>query len=171
MEKAIKTTGLIFIISGLLAVIFPHIAGLAIEVIYGFLIAGIGLFYLITVMQSKFLPGRIGQAALAVMFLIAGLLMIFMPMKGLMAFTLIIAWLFIMQGVVQTVSAFSLDANRVWTFLSAAISIAAGTLILTEWPTSANWLVGLLIGINLIVTGLVITKGASIISGVTRVRG
>lgn len=161
MEKSMKTTGLIFVIAGVLAMIFPHIAGIAVELIYGVLIACIGLFYLINVLQNKALPARGIQLVLSLLFLVAGALIILMPMKGLMAFTLIIAWAFIIQGVLQFLAAFSQTSNRLWFFLNAIIGVVAGGLILTEWPTSANWLVGLLIGINLFISGLTIMRLSS----------
>lgn len=106
--------------------------------IYGILLAITGLLYFINLVQIPNLPIRGIQIFLSLLFIASGILMVLMPMKGLMAFTLIIVCAFIVQGITQFIACINHTQNRSWLLVNAIIGIVAGVLILSEWPTSAN---------------------------------
>ncbi len=41
----------------------------------------------------------------------------------------------------------------VWVLLSGAVAIVLGVLILARWPSDAVWAIGLLVGIDLLLSG------------------
>ena len=69
--------------------------------------------------------------------------------------TLLMAAYFIATGVVKAVAAFQLRgvAGSGWTFFSAACSVILGLLVFSGWPGTAVWLIGLIVGIDLLMYG------------------
>lgn len=90
--------------------------------------------------------------------MVGGIALLAAPMAGIVAFTLLIAISFILQGLTQGYFALigSATANRGWLLISSAFALIAGGLILAGWPSSAHWLVGVMVGINFLFTGIAI---------------
>lgn len=151
-----KVAGIVFIIAGLLAISFPLVAGLTIEVFFGMLVLFAGGAQLADAWRMGGIENRIGHFSLAVIFIVAGLLLLVTPLVGVAAFTLLIAISFIAQGIVQVYywSRNIAMRNRIWTLVSGLLGLFVGVLILTQWPSSAFWVVGFLVGINLFFLGV-----------------
>ncbi len=75
---------------------------------------------------------------------------------GLVVLTLTIAVVFIFEGAYQTVAAFELRPAKGWGWMlvSAIISILVGLLIVSRLPGSSLIVLGLLIGVNFLSSGL-----------------
>ena len=87
--------------------------------------------------------------------LVAGAWLLLNPAAGALALTFLLAAYFVATGVVKAIAAFQLRGvgGSGWTFLSAACSILLGLLVFSGWPGSAVWLIGLLVGIDLLFYG------------------
>jgi len=86
----------------------------------------------------------------------AGLLLIFNPLRGAISLTLLIAWLFIADGVIRTALAFRLRPRDRWGWFlaSAIVSFVVGILLIAGWPATGLWALGTLLGIDLIFSGI-----------------
>lgn len=151
-----KIAGIVFIIAGLLAIFFPLMAGLTVELFFGVLVMFAGGAQLADALRMRGIENRIGHFFLAAIFIVSGLLLLIAPLVGVAAFTLLIAIAFIAQGIVQVYywSRNSVMRNRIWTLVSGFLGLLAGGLILTQWPSGALWIVGFLVGINLFFLGV-----------------
>lgn len=151
-----KLAGILFILMGALALLFPFIAGIATELLIGaaFVIAGAG--HVIDTYSQTHLENRPSHFALGALFVIGGALLLLMPIAGIAAFTLLIAASFLLQGATQGYLALidKTARNRAWMLLSAVIAVVAGSLIIGGWPSSALWLVGVIIGIDFLFLGI-----------------
>ena len=80
----------------------------------------------------------------------------FFPLTGIIGLTLLLALTFIAEGVLELVFAFKSRENRGWLWFafSGAIAIAAGVLIAAGLPSTAVWAIGLLVGINILSSGI-----------------
>jgi uncharacterized membrane protein HdeD (DUF308 family) len=85
--------------------------------------------------------------------LVAGLVLVRNPEATLLALSLAIGAVMLLNGVFRLVSAVRNDEARVAMACSGLFSLLLGLLVFTQWPTSALWLVGALLGIQLLVDG------------------
>ena len=86
----------------------------------------------------------------------AGGWLAFFPFTGIITLTILLAALFLAEGVLEVILAFRVRPHEGWGWLllSGLVAIAVGALIAAELPGSAVWAIGLLAGVNLISTGV-----------------
>jgi uncharacterized membrane protein HdeD (DUF308 family) len=85
---------------------------------------------------------------------ITGYLLIRHPDAGAQGVTMLLAALFIVGGLFRGVAAGVIQFPRWgWTVLSGLISVILGFYLLTTWPTASTYLIGMVIGIDLIFDG------------------
>ena len=94
------------------------------------------------------------QLLAAVLYGVAGFVIIQKPASAALALTLMIATFFMIGGIFKIISAFALQiAAWGWILLSGIISLALGVMVLNQWPASGLWLIGFYIGVDLIAHG------------------
>src|SRR5437763_9303384 len=150
--------GLIMVVLGLLAVARPMIATLAVEIFAGwsFLVGGIvGLAGIFTAWKT---PGILWTLIRAVLAIVAGLVLLWRPLAGVLTLTLILAAFFAAQGVTQIIVSISqratLPGSWVWVLVSGVTDLVLAAIIISGWPGTAAWVLGLLVGINLFMSGV-----------------
>ncbi|HZI75433.1 MAG TPA: DUF308 domain-containing protein, partial [Gemmatimonadales bacterium] len=74
---------------------------------------------------------------------------------GVLSLTIVVAALFLAEGVLELVLAFRLRPQEgwAWVLLSGLLAIAVGALIAADLPSSATWALGVLAGVNMLATG------------------
>jgi len=151
--------GVVMAILGLFAVTAPVIATLAVDIYAGwlFLISGIvGIITLFTRQQN--ISGFLWTLVAAALALAVGVLLIWRPAAGVLSLTLLLIGFFIAEGVVQILAAFKYRSavGNAWTWMlfSGIVDLVLAAIILMGWPGTATWTLGLLVGINLFMSGL-----------------
>jgi uncharacterized membrane protein HdeD (DUF308 family) len=76
------------------------------------------------------------------------------PGVGLLTLTLLAGSLLLVGGVVRIIAAFQPDAPRGLLLFSGGVTLLLGLMVLSQWPVSALWFLGTILGIELIVDGL-----------------
>jgi len=153
--KFLKWEGFFLIILGCVAIAMPLMFSATIEMMLAilFIIGGVG--GVLRAVSVKKLPGRGISIILYLLFIVVGFFLIKRPMAGIMTLSVILATCFIVSGVFKVV--FALTMKRVkrwgWSLLDGLISIALGGIVFAEWPYSAAWFIGLLVGIRFIFLG------------------
>lgn len=86
---------------------------------------------------------------------ICGILVLFDPLRGLAALTLVLAIYFVIDGIQRIVLAFRLRPvdGWGWVLFGGLLSILLGVLIWSRWPLSGVWAVGTLVGIHILFGG------------------
>lgn len=161
LSKSIKRWGWVVMILGILSLVAPFITGVTISVMVGMLLAIAGLSRLIHAFQG----GGFWSGLLGIISGIAGVIMIINPMVGLASLTMVLVVYFLVQGVSEIIGAFSVRPVTGWGMMlfSGIISVLLAWLIWSQWPLSGAWAVGILIGVQLIFSGLaMITVGSAV---------
>jgi uncharacterized membrane protein HdeD (DUF308 family) len=149
--------GVLWIILGLLALMAPLLGGVVAVVFIGvaILLAGVGA--LVHAFRARNWEGALFDVIAGILAILCGILVLGHPIAGLGFLTILIAVWFILDGVTRIVLAFQMSTVRGsgwgWTLFSGIVSILLGVLIWAQWPSSAVWAVGTLVGINLLITG------------------
>jgi uncharacterized membrane protein HdeD (DUF308 family) len=155
--KAFLFEGIVLAILGLAAMIVPPLASLAVTIFLGwmFLISGIaGLFVTFWARQMPGFWWSLISAALAVL---AGLILLARPMQGILTLTIVVSAYFLAEGVATIMYALEhrreLSGRWSWLLVAGLIDILIAFLIISGLPGSAEWAIGLLVGINLVLGG------------------
>ncbi len=90
----------------------------------------------------------------AILFGVIGLLLVTRPLISAEALTFVMAIFFLIGGLFELIGSFIVALpGWGWQALDGIITIALGALVLTQWPASGLWVIGLFIGIDLIFYG------------------
>ena len=100
------------------------------------------------------------------------MLLLWHPIQGVATLTLVLVAFFVAEGVFQTVGAFAARGifpdSWGWMLISGVIDLVLAGLIIAGWPGSAAWALGIVVGMNLISSGVAITMVATAVRGVVR---
>ena len=141
---------------GVLAIAFPFATGIGVELLLGGLLVVGGIVHALHAFSARRWTGFVGEVALGALYLIAGLVVLSNPLLGLATLTLILGAFFLVDGIVEIYTAWTVRPESNWSGLlvSGLLSLALAGLILVGWPSTAAWAVGLLFGVNLLTTGI-----------------
>ena len=155
--KAFLFEGILLAVLGVAALILPPLASLAIAIFLGwmFLISGIG--GLIVTYWARSTPGFWWSLISAALAVLTGLLLLARPMQAVLTLTIVLGAYFLAEGVATIM--YALEHRREpgsrwsWLLISGLVDIAISFMVITGLPSSAEWAIGILVGINLLFGG------------------
>jgi len=155
--------GVLFIVLGLVAIVEPMVAGLAVAVLAGWLLLAGGIVHAVSAFRGGGARTVVWHALLAVLYVFAGLYFVTHPLLGLGTLTLFLAAILFIEGVVWIVAYFQLRSGNIWMLLNGVITVVLGLMIWAGWPSSSVWAIGTLFGVNLLMTGMsILFAGAAL---------
>jgi uncharacterized membrane protein HdeD (DUF308 family) len=148
--------GIIMVICGILAIALPLGSSVGIVIVLAWLILFAGVSHLIFAFQSNSIGGFLWKVLLAIVYGFAGFYMLMHPLLGVLSLTLVLAVFLVFEGMVEIVLYFNLrqSANAGWVLFDGIITLVLGFLIWRRWPSSSVWVIGTLVGISLIFSGI-----------------
>lgn len=148
--------GILFTLLGILAIAIPGVFTLGAELLIGILFLSAGVIQAWRTFQTKGVPGFFWSVFIAIVYIIAGISLIFNPLQGVLTLTVILTFFFIVDGIANILLGLQFKPHGVWTWriVSGVISLVLAYIIYAGWPGSAVWLLGLLVGINLLFVGI-----------------
>ena len=157
--------GIALIVLGIAAILTPATAGGAVVVVIGLILLAAGVAAGIRGLQAATAMEKVLGLVVGVVTTLTGIAMLVHPLFGLSLLTLLLAGYFLADGVCKVVVSFRFRPASGWLWLlaSGAISFLLGVLIWSQWPMSGLWAVGVLVGLNLISTGLALLKSVSML--------
>jgi uncharacterized membrane protein HdeD (DUF308 family) len=147
--------GILLILAGLAAIAFPLISTIAAKVFLGWLFLIGGVIMIIHAFQAPGWRGFLWELLIGILYALAGAYLAFFPLTGLLTLAIFLAILFIAEGIFEVIMAFRVRPHEgwFWLLLSGLAALAVGVLIAMDFPGSATWALGLLVGINLLFSG------------------
>lgn len=170
--KALMLVGVLAIFVGCVAILVPAVASVGTAIFIGWLLLFVGAI----MVAAAFSAHSVGTLALrllwAVLTVIVGLWLIVEPDNGTLTLTLVLGIYFLFMGLTRTAIAFIArgEPNAGLLGLSGVAGLLVGILILAEFPDSADWAIGLLVGIDLIFAGWTLTSVALLGRDLSRAR-
>ena len=158
LSRWFKIFGIVFILGGIAALIAPAVAGIAIELLLGwlFFVGGcIQVTAALTIRKHKMFWFKFLWALL---FILVGLWLLLRPAEGVQALAFIVGALFLAEGIVKMVFSWQWrnEPKIGGILLSGLLSFIIAMILLTGWPQQSATLLGILVGFNLLATGLVV---------------
>jgi uncharacterized membrane protein HdeD (DUF308 family) len=149
--------GIVLVVLGLIAIVLPPIATLAVEILFGWLFLASGILGLITTYWMRHAPGFWWSLLSAVLGIGAGIVLLAWPLSGVLSLTLILIVFFTIEGVASVMYALEhkreLSGRWGWMLASGIVDLILAAIIFIGLPGTAAWAIGLLVGINLIFGG------------------
>ena len=145
----------LLIISGVIAIGSPMIAGIAVTAIVGWLLILSGVLHLAFAWGSG-RPGMIvWQVLLGLAYGFIGFYVLANPVAGLAGLTFAIGVYLFVEGIIELVLSFQLRpaAGSGWLLADGIITLVLAVMIASTWPSSAAWVVGTLVGISMLFSG------------------
>jgi len=149
--------GVILVILGVVAIVVPPIATLAVTILIGWLFLISGIVGLITTFMARHAPGFWWSLLSAVLAIAAGLVLLIWPLGGVVTLTLLLIVFFTIEGVLTIMYALEhkkeLSGRWGWMLASGIVDLILAAIIFAGLPGTAAWAIGLLVGINMLFGG------------------
>jgi uncharacterized membrane protein HdeD (DUF308 family) len=149
--------GIVLVVLGILAILVPNIASLAVEILIGWLLLIGGAVGLYMTFTTKGAPGYWWSLISAVISIIAGVLLLIWPITGIVSLTIVLIAFFLIEGISSIMYAIEhrseLHGRWGWMLASGIVDLILAAIILAGLPGTAAWALGLLVGINLVFGG------------------
>ena len=146
----------VLIVCGILAILLPIEMSLGVVIVIAWLLMISGVVQLIQAIRGKTGGSRIWAGIIGVIFFSMGLFLRLHLGIGIAAFTLALIWFFVVQGVIDVLTYFRMRKTgaSAWQLFEGVITLILGLMIWRHWPSGSLWVVGTLVGINMIMTGM-----------------
>jgi uncharacterized membrane protein HdeD (DUF308 family) len=146
---------LLMIVLGVFAIGAPVVATIAVQLMLGWLLVIGGIAQGIHAFMVQRWGGFLLQLLSAALYLVIGILLLVNPVEGALALTIVLAVYLIVEGIFKIVMALRVRDHRGWGWVlaSGVLSLVLGVMIWAQWPAAGLWVIGLLVGIQLLFTG------------------
>jgi uncharacterized membrane protein HdeD (DUF308 family) len=156
--------GIIMIVIGVLAIAAPVVATVAVDIYVGWLFLFSGVIGLVAMVSARNVPGFPWTFFTALLSIAVGGLLLWKPVEGMLSLTVVLTAFFIVEGIFQVVGALmyrnAMPGAWGWALASGLADLAMAAFIVMGWPGTAAWVLGLLVGVNLLTSGWAIVMVA-----------
>jgi len=151
--------GILLVVAGLLALIYPFIASVAIVYLLAWILIASGVLQGIGLIGARHVPHFWLQLISAVLAILIGLLLLRAPDSGLLLITVLLIVFFMVEGIAKVIFALTIKPfpNWGWVLGSGVVGIVLALILWAAMPLSAGWVLGLLLGIQLVCEGAALT--------------
>jgi len=148
--------GVLLIIFGILAIGSPMVAAIAVSTVIAWLIVLAGVIHLVVAFHAHRAGSLIWKLLVGIAYLCFGVYLLLHPLLGVASLTLVLACLFLIEGILNIVLFFRMRAMRgsSWVLIDGFVTLLLGLMIYLQWPSSSAWAIGTLVGISMLISGI-----------------
>ena len=145
----------LMILAGILAIVVPPVAGIAVTVFVAWLLVFSGLLHFAYAWRAQ-AAGILWEILLAMAYTLVGLHMLINPTAGMVSLTLALAVYLFVESIVELVLALRLRPmpGTGWLFVDGILTLILAIMIWRTWPSSTDWVLGVLVGISMLFSGI-----------------
>ncbi len=148
--------GIVLLLAGAAAIVFPWVFTIAAKIALGWIFLVGGVVLVMHALSTRAWTGFLWSLLIGLLYVVAGGWLAFFPFTGIITLTILLAALFLAEGALEVMMALRVRPHEGWGWLllSGLVAIAVAVLIAYQLPDSAVWAIGLLVGVNLVATGV-----------------
>jgi len=148
--------GVLLIVFGMVAIGAPFLAAVAVSVAVAWLIVLAGVVHLMLAFRVHGAGSMIWKLLVGIAYLCFGAYLILHPVIGVASLTLLLASLFLLEGILNIVLYVKMRPihGSSWMLVDGIITLLLGLMIYMQWPSSSAWAIGTLVGVSLIFSGV-----------------
>ena len=147
---------LVMILAGLLAIAIPQAAGIAVNLLVAWLLVFSGVAHLVFAWHTRTAGGMLWELLMGILHVFVGAYLLVRPVAGLASLTLALAIYLFAEGVLELILSFRLRPmpGSGWLLFDGIITLILGVMIWRTWPSSTEWVIGTLVGISMLFSGI-----------------
>ncbi len=146
--------GIVLLIGGVIVLGDVTLASVISARVISWAILIVGIFQVVHAFSAVGWKGFVLDLLIGLLYIAAGYILLANPLGATIKLTLLLGIIWIVSGLFRIVLASVLWRQAGWSLLiSGIIAALAGGIILSEWPQSGLWVLGLCLGIDLIFHG------------------
>jgi uncharacterized membrane protein HdeD (DUF308 family) len=149
--------GVVLSVLGLAAIVVPPIAGLLTTLFLGWLFLIAGVVGLVATLRARQAPGFGWSLLSALVAVIAGCVLLWNPLQGLVTLTYVLIAFFIVDGILIIGLAIAhrrqLSGKWEWMMINGVIDLILAGIVISGLPGTLVWALGLLVGIDMVFGG------------------
>lgn len=146
----------LMIVAGILAIVVPPAAGIAVAIFVAWLLVFSGAAHLAFAWRTRATSGFFWELLLGILYIAVGAYLLSHPVAGLASLTLALAIYLFVEGILECALSFLLrpiPGSR-WILLDGIITLILAVMIWRTWPSSTEWVIGTLVGVSMLFSGL-----------------
>lgn len=158
--KALLAVGILAIFLGCVAILVPAVAAVGTAIFIGWLLVIVSAVLVAAAFSAHSVGTLLLRLLWALLTVVVGVWLIVEPHNGTLTLTLVLGIYFLFMGITRITVAFLARGQEGagWVGLSGVCGLLIGILVLAKFPSSADWAIGLLVGIDLIFAGWTLTS-------------
>jgi len=151
--------GALMTLTGVVALLFPVFSSIAVVVMLGWLLIINGVFQGISLIGATNVPHFWLQLISVALSIVIGALFLRDAGGGLLSLTLLLIVFFMVGGMAKIIFALTIRPfpNWGWVLVSGLVGVILSLILWSSLPVAAGWILGLLVGIQLVSEGLALT--------------
>ncbi len=151
----IVALGVIYVIAGLLALSIVVFATVVTVFVVGIMMLIAGVAQVINAFQIKTWGKFLVWLLVGIVYVVAGFVTFENPLLTAAFLTLLLGVALVFSGIMRMLLGFSMRQGTpwIWVVFSGALAVLLGVVIIAHWPVSGLYILGLLLGIDLIFAG------------------
>src|ERR1700693_2708224 len=146
----------LMIVAGFLAIALPQVAGITVNLLVAWLLVFSGCAHLAFAWHTRTTGGILWELLLGILYVFVGAYLLIHPVAGLASLTLALAIYLFAEGVLELILSFQLRPTPGSSLLlfDAIITLVLAIMIWRTWPSSTEWVIGTLVGISMLFSGV-----------------
>ncbi len=147
---------ILLIVAGFLTITIPQIAGIAVNLMVGWLLIFSGAVHIVYSWQTRSKGGLVWEILLGLVYALIGGYLLAYPALGLVSLTLGLAFYLFAEAVLELVMSYTLRPvpGSGWLLFDGIITLILAVMIWRTWPSNADWVLGTLVGISMVFSGI-----------------
>jgi uncharacterized membrane protein HdeD (DUF308 family) len=146
--------GILLLVSGTLGLVFPLVASVVAIQFLSILLLVVGVATLVGAFWTGRWGGFLVQILVGILYVAAGFVISDRPLLSILLVTYYVAVMFMAMGVFRIMAAMVIRFPQWgWTLLNGCVTLLVGLVIYRHLPMNAAWVIGLLVGLEMIFSG------------------
>jgi len=147
--------GALMVVAGVLALIYPLLASVAMVYLLAWILIISGLLQAIGLIGARDVPHYWLQLISVVLAIVIGVLLLNQPESGLLVMTVLLIVFFMVEGISKIIFALTIRPfpNWGWVLASGLVGIVLAVFLWANMPIASEWVLGILLGIMLVSEG------------------
>lgn len=123
-------------------------------IFFGIFLAAAGIVQIVQAFLAPKWSGLFLSLLLGILYIATGAICLVKPEQAAISLTLLIGLLCFIAGIGRMVASCMMQYEHWgWVFFNGLVTFILGLLILSEWPVSGLWVIGLFVGVDMVLLG------------------
>lgn len=146
----------LMIAAGLLAIASPMAAGIAVNLLVAWLLVFSACAHLVFAWYTRSAGGFLWELLVGILYMLIGVYLLTRPVAGLESLTIALAIYLFVEAILEFALGFALRPlpGSAWLLVDGAITLILAIMIWRTWPSSTGWVIGTLVGISMLFSGI-----------------